>query len=119
MGYNAFALIYRPGGPYADLARAIACIYDHADELQVDPEGYSLWSGSSWTICPTDSGRRAAGRPLMTRSWRGFSRPMDDRAALDAAAGRGRAPVPGQASPQKQRGGHVPSTWPPRCFVPR
>ena len=47
MGYNAFVLIYRPDDPYADLARAIAYIYDHADELQVDPEGYSLWGGSA------------------------------------------------------------------------
>lgn len=47
MGYNAFALIYRPDDPYTDLAQAIAYIYDHADELQVDPEGYSLWGGSA------------------------------------------------------------------------
>lgn len=47
MGYNAFALIYRPDAPYTDLAQAIACIYDHADELQVNPEGYSLWGGSA------------------------------------------------------------------------
>lgn len=47
MGYNAFALIYRPDDPYTDLARAIAYIYDHTDELQVDPEGYSLWGGSA------------------------------------------------------------------------
>ena len=47
MGYNAFALIYRPDDPYTDLAQAIAHIYDHADELQVDPEGYSLWGGSA------------------------------------------------------------------------
>ena len=47
MGYNAFALIYRPDDPYTDLAQAIAYIYDHADELHVDPEGYSLWGGSA------------------------------------------------------------------------
>ncbi len=47
MGYNAFALIYRPDDPYTDLAQAIAYIYDHADELQVNPEGYSLWGGSA------------------------------------------------------------------------
>ncbi len=46
-GYNAFALIYRPDDPYSDLARAITCIYDHANELQVDPENYSLWGGSA------------------------------------------------------------------------
>ncbi len=47
MGYNAFALIYRPDDPYNDLARAIAFIHDHAEELQVDPESYSLWGGSA------------------------------------------------------------------------
>ena len=48
-GYNAFALIYRPKADTAceDLARAIAFIFEHADELQVDPEGYSLWGGSA------------------------------------------------------------------------
>lgn len=48
-GYNAFALIYRPGAETAseDLARAIAFIYEHADELEVDPVDYSLWGGSA------------------------------------------------------------------------
>lgn len=46
-GYNAFALIYRPDAPYEDLAQAIAYIYDHADELQINPENYSLWGGSA------------------------------------------------------------------------
>lgn len=49
MGYNAFALIYRPGADTAceDLARAIAFIHEHAEELQVDTEDYSLWGGSA------------------------------------------------------------------------
>lgn len=49
MGYNAFALIYRPGAQTAceDLSRAIAFIFEHADELQVDTDGYSLWGGSA------------------------------------------------------------------------
>lgn len=49
MGYNAFALIYRPGAQTAceDLSRAIAFIFDHADELEVDTDGYSLWGGSA------------------------------------------------------------------------
>ena len=49
MGYNAFALIYRPGAQTAceDLARAITFIFDHADELQVDTNYYSLWGGSA------------------------------------------------------------------------
>lgn len=48
-GYNAFALIYRPGAQTAceDLARAISFIFDHAEELQVDTENYSLWGGSA------------------------------------------------------------------------
>lgn len=49
MGYNAFALIYRPGAQTAceDLARAISFIFNHADELEVDTDGYSLWGGSA------------------------------------------------------------------------
>lgn len=49
MGYNAFALIYRPGAQTAceDLARAISFIFAHADELEVDTNGYSLWGGSA------------------------------------------------------------------------
>ena len=48
-GYNAFALIYRPGydTAMADLTRAVAFITEHADELGVDPQGYSLWGGSA------------------------------------------------------------------------
>ena len=48
-GYNAFALIYRPGSDTAceDLARAIAFIHDNAEELQVDVKNYSLWGGSA------------------------------------------------------------------------
>lgn len=48
-GYNAFALIYRPGAQTAcvDLARAIAFIYRHEDELGVTMDGYSLWGGSA------------------------------------------------------------------------
>ena len=48
-GYNAFALIYRPGQQTAceDLARAISFIYQHSDELEVDTSAYSLWGGSA------------------------------------------------------------------------
>lgn len=48
-GYNAFALIYRPGAQTAceDLARAIQFIFEHAEELEVDIDGYSLWGGSA------------------------------------------------------------------------
>ena len=49
MGYNAFALIYRLGAQTAceDLARAIAFIHEHAEELEVDTADYSLWGGSA------------------------------------------------------------------------
>ncbi|WP_330585233.1 alpha/beta hydrolase [Parablautia muri] len=49
MGYNAFALIYRPGTQTAceDLARAIGFIFENAQELEVDTECYSLWGGSA------------------------------------------------------------------------
>ena len=48
-GYNAFALIYRPGAQTAceDLARAISFIFEHAEELGVDTDCYSLWGGSA------------------------------------------------------------------------
>jgi len=48
MGYNAFALIYHPGAQTAceDLARAISFIFEHAKELEVDTDCYSLWGGS-------------------------------------------------------------------------
>lgn len=46
-GYNAFALIYRPDDPYADLARAIEFIHDNAAELGVKADDYSLWGGSA------------------------------------------------------------------------
>ena len=48
-GYNAFALIYRPGAQTAceDLARAISFIFEHAEELEVDTGCYSLWGGSA------------------------------------------------------------------------
>lgn len=48
-GYNAFALIYRPGYETSmeDLARAVAFIHEHAEELEVDVNNYSLWGGSA------------------------------------------------------------------------
>lgn len=49
MGYNAFALIYRPGWDTAleDLAQAITFIFEYADELEVDTSCYSVWGGSA------------------------------------------------------------------------
>lgn len=48
-GYNAFALIYRPGAQAAceDLARAIAFLHENADKLGIDMQDYSLWGGSA------------------------------------------------------------------------
>lgn len=48
-GYNAFALIYRPGAQTAceDLARAISFIFANADKLEVDTDCYSVWGGSA------------------------------------------------------------------------
>ena len=49
LGYNAFAIIYRPGAKTAceDLARAISVIFANAEKLGVSTEGYSLWGGSA------------------------------------------------------------------------
>lgn len=49
-GYHGFALVYRTRTADAaceDLARAIRFIFDHAAELGVSTEGYSLWGGSA------------------------------------------------------------------------
>lgn len=48
-GYNAFAIIYRPGAQtaYEDLARAISFIFANAEILGVDTDGYSVWGGSA------------------------------------------------------------------------
>ncbi len=48
MGYTAMVLEYRTGfhcskkAPMHDLARAVRYMYEHADELNIDPEGYAL-----------------------------------------------------------------------------
>ena len=49
MGYNAFALIYRPGWDTAceDLARVISFIFANDEELEIDVNDYSLWGGSA------------------------------------------------------------------------
>lgn len=49
-GYNAFALKYRTDSAKLacyDLARAIAFIFEHQEELEVDTKCYSLWGGSA------------------------------------------------------------------------
>lgn len=58
MGYNSFALIYRPDEPYEDLAQAIRFIHDHAQELEVDAENYSLWGGSAGARMAATLGNR-------------------------------------------------------------
>ena len=47
-GYNAFAVIYRPGWQtaYEDLARALTFIFENAEELGVNTNGYSLWAAA-------------------------------------------------------------------------
>ncbi len=49
MGFNAFALIYRPGARTAceDLARAISFIFEQDAALDIYPTDYSLWGGSA------------------------------------------------------------------------
>ena len=50
-GYNAFVLKYRTNcrgkDSSEDLLRAVRFIRDHAKELEVDSENYSLWGGSA------------------------------------------------------------------------
>ena len=67
-GYNAFALIYRPGDAYEDLARAITYICDHADELGVKRDGYSLWGGSAGARMAATLGNSANLRQLTGRT---------------------------------------------------
>lgn len=73
-GYNAFALIYRPGAQTAmeDLARAITFVTDHADELGVRADGYSLWGGSAGARTAAALGNAAYLRQLTGRT--GISR---------------------------------------------
>lgn len=49
LGYNAFALIYRPDLQKAceDLARAIQFLFEHVQKLHIDMDDYSLWGGSA------------------------------------------------------------------------
>lgn len=57
-GFNASALIYRPGWKTAfeDLARAISFIFRHAKELEVNTDCYSLWGGSVGARMAADLG---------------------------------------------------------------
>lgn len=62
-GYNAFALIYRPGAQNAceDLARAISFIFENAEELEVSTDCYSLWGGSAGARMAATLGSNGAG----------------------------------------------------------
>lgn len=91
-GYNAFALIYRPGAQtaYEDLARAIAYLHGHADELGISMEGYSLWGGSA--------GARMAAR-LGTHGTEGFGEAAFPRPAVCIVNYTGLAEVTGDEPP--------------------
>lgn len=69
-GLNAFALIYRPDWTPSDedLARALTYIYDHADELGVARDGYSLWGGSAGARMAADMSRLSHMRNSTGRS---------------------------------------------------
>lgn len=67
-GYNAFALIYRPNYAYEDLARAIVFIYDHANELNIDRNNYSIWGGSAGARMAAVLGNREYLRNLTFRN---------------------------------------------------
>ena len=67
-GLNAFALIYRPSEAYDDLARAIAYIYDHAEQLGVQRTGYSLWGGSAGARMAATLGNKAYLQTLTART---------------------------------------------------
>ena len=69
-GLNAFALIYRPDWAPSDqdLARALTYIYDHADELGVAHDGYSLWGGSAGARMAADMSRLSHMRSSTGRS---------------------------------------------------
>lgn len=68
MGYHTFALIYRPGEAYEDLARGITYLYDHAEELGMDASGYSLWGGSAGARMAAVLGNKDYLRELTGRS---------------------------------------------------
>ena len=69
-GYNAFALIYRPDWTPSDedLAQALAFIYDHAGELGVGRDGYSVWGGSAGARMAADIGNLSHMRSATGRS---------------------------------------------------
>lgn len=68
LGYNTFALIYRPDKPYEDLARAITYLYDHSEELGIKADGYSLWGGSAGARMAATLGNKDYLQELTKRS---------------------------------------------------
>lgn len=84
-GYNAFAIKYRVGGEQLaaeDLAAAISFIIENADELGVDPDGYSVWGGSAGARIAADM------RSYGTAYWGGS---VDSRPAAVVMAYTGRS----------------------------
>lgn len=62
-GYNAFALIYRPGVQTAceDLARAVRFVFEHAEKLEIDTDCYSCGAAvlePEWLPILAHMGRR-------------------------------------------------------------
>lgn len=68
LGYNAFALVYRPERPYEDLARALVFLYDHAASLGANMNDYSLWGGSAGARMAAVLGNERYLRELTGRS---------------------------------------------------
>ena len=68
VGYNAFALIYRPDDPYSDLAKAIEFVHDNAGELGVKVDDYSLWGGSAGARMAAILGNKAYLQQLTGRT---------------------------------------------------
>ena len=84
-GYNAFAIKYRVGSEQKaaeDLAAAISFIIEHADELGVNPNGYSVWGGSAGGRMAADMGTYG------TAYWGGH---LDSRPATVVMAYTGRS----------------------------
>lgn len=115
LGYNAFALIYRPDDAYEDLARAIAYIHDHADKLGVSVSGYSLWGGSAGArmaavLGNADYLRQLTGRTDLPQAsavvtqYTGYGTVSPQDAATYACVGTGDGIAPWSAMRQRLQG---------------
>ena len=69
LGYSAFVLYYRCGkrakypAPQDDLAKALWHILDHADNYQVETEGFSVWGSSAGGHLAATFGTASIGFP--------------------------------------------------------